>query len=130
MIRKRYNQVPHLTQDTTLGSNINTINTNNKSLEVSPFPVGDKTAEMNRRKSIRNTRHKKTIDPQKKYRLVQSVKIFYWRAQTGFMAPTSALVQMWIKAHRCLVCMKDPSLSMHHLQETDISRYKKQIKQR
>ena len=23
-------------------------------------------------------------------------------------APTSRLVQMWIKTHRCLVCMKDP----------------------
>ena len=25
-------------------------------------------------------------------------------------APTSPLVQMWIKTHRCLVCMKDPKL--------------------
>ena len=26
-------------------------------------------------------------------------------------APTSPLVQMWIKTHRCLVCMKDSYLS-------------------
>ena len=34
-IRKRYNQVPHLTQDTTWVSNTNTVNITNKSLEVS-----------------------------------------------------------------------------------------------
>ena len=32
-------------------------------------------------------------------------------------APTSSLVQMLIKTHRCLVCMKAPNLSMHHLLE-------------
>ena len=32
-------------------------------------------------------------------------------------APTSPLIQMWIKTHRCLVCMKDPNLSMHRLLE-------------
>ena len=31
--------------------------------------------------------------------------------------PTSPLVQMWIKTYRCLVCMNDPNLSMHHLLE-------------
>ena len=40
-IRKRYNQVPKMTQDTTLESNKNTINITNKSQEVSPFPAGD-----------------------------------------------------------------------------------------
>ena len=39
-IRKRYNQVLHLTQDTTWESNKNTINFTNKSQEVSPFPAG------------------------------------------------------------------------------------------
>ena len=34
-IRKQYNQVPHLTQDTTCESNKNTINITNKSQEVS-----------------------------------------------------------------------------------------------
>ena len=36
-IRKRYNQVPHLTQDTTWKSNKNTINITNKRQEVIPF---------------------------------------------------------------------------------------------
>ena len=57
--RKRYNQVPHLTQNTTWESNKNTINITNKSQEVSPFQAGDHVAAMNRRASMRNTRHKK-----------------------------------------------------------------------
>ena len=48
-IRKRYNQVPHLIQDTTWESSKNTINITNKSQEVSPFPAGDHKAAMNRR---------------------------------------------------------------------------------
>ena len=52
-IRKRYNQVPHLTQDTTLESNNNTINITNKSQEVSPFPAGDHKAAINGRESIK-----------------------------------------------------------------------------
>ena len=46
-IRNRYNQVPHLIQDTT-----------NKSPEVSPFPAGDHNAATYRRESMANTRHK------------------------------------------------------------------------
>ena len=56
-IRKRHNQVPHLTQDTTWESNKNTISITHKSQEVSPFPAGDHKAALNRRKSMRNTRH-------------------------------------------------------------------------
>ena len=57
------------------------ININNKSQEVSPFPAGDHKAAMNRRKSMRNTRHTLNInDPLKKYRLGTVSKIFYWRA--------------------------------------------------
>ena len=78
-IRKRYNQVPHLTQDTTWESNKNTINITNKSQEVSPFPAGDHKAAINRRERMRHTRQKNANDPQKKYRLgKRSVKIFYW----------------------------------------------------
>ena len=40
-IWNQYNQVPHLTQDTTWKSNKTTINITNKSQEVSPFPAGD-----------------------------------------------------------------------------------------
>ena len=62
-IRKRYNQVPHLTQDTILESNKNTINITNKSQEVSPFPAGDHIAVMTRRERIINTKHTKKQKP-------------------------------------------------------------------
>ena len=57
-IRKRYNQVPHPTQATTWESNKNTINTTNKSQEVSPFPAGDQKTAMNRHENMISTRHK------------------------------------------------------------------------
>ena len=87
-----------------------TVDTTNESQEVSPFPAGDHKAHINRRaQNIANTRQNKNIkDPQKKYRLGTVSKIFYWRALTGLTAPTSPLIQMWIKTHRYLVCMKDP----------------------
>ena len=42
-----------------MGSNKNTINIISKSQLVSPFQAGDHKAAMNRRESMRNTRHKK-----------------------------------------------------------------------
>ena len=80
-IRNRYNHVPHLTQDTN-GKVKLTVDTTNESQEVSPFPVGDHKAHINRRtQNIANTRQNKNIkDPQKKYRLGTVSKIFYWRA--------------------------------------------------
>ena len=57
--RKRYNQVTYPTQDTTWESYQNAINITNKSQEVSPFQAGFHKAAMNRRESMRNTRHEK-----------------------------------------------------------------------
>ena len=81
-IRNRYNQVPHLTQDTNGESDKLTEDTTNESQEVSPFPAGDHKAHINRRaQNIANTRQNKNIkDPQKKYRLGTVSNIFYWRA--------------------------------------------------
>ena len=59
-IRIQYNQVPNQSQDTTWESNKNTINTTNKSKEVSRFPADDHKATLNRRKSMRNTKKQKT----------------------------------------------------------------------
>ena len=56
--RNRYNQVPHLTQDTIWESDKAQLNITNKSQEVSPFPAGDQKAAMNRRESMKNTIHK------------------------------------------------------------------------
>ena len=56
-IRNRYNQVPHLTQDTN-GKVINLqLDTPNESQEVSPYPAGDHKAHINRRVQ-RHSKHK------------------------------------------------------------------------
>ena len=55
-IRNRYNQVPHLTQDTN-GKVTNSQNTTNESQEVSPFPAGDHKAQIERR-AQRHSKHK------------------------------------------------------------------------
>ena len=48
-------------------------------------------------------------DPQKKHCLGTVSKTILLEGLNQFQgAPTSPLVQMWIKIHRCLVCMKDP----------------------
>ena len=70
-IRNQYNQVPHLTQDTNGKVTNSQLDTTNESQEVSPFPVGDHKAHINRR-AQRHSKHKTEInikDPQKKYRL-------------------------------------------------------------
>ena len=79
--------------------------------------------ETDTHKAITNTRQKNIDDPQKKYRNGTVSKIFNWRAQTGFMAPTSPLIQMWI--HRYLVCMIDPLFINVSSPRTYKSRYKK-----
>ena len=77
-ISNRYNQVPHLTQDTNGKLTNSKLDTTNESQEVIPFPAGDHKAHINKRA---NTRQNKNIkDPQKKYRLRTVSKIFYWRA--------------------------------------------------
>ena len=81
-IRNRYDQVPHLTQDTNGKVTNSQLDTTNASQEVSPFPADDHKAHINRR-TQRHSKHKtekKIKDPQKKYRLGTVSKIFYWRA--------------------------------------------------
>ena len=58
-IRNRYNQAPHLTQDTTRESDKKTIKHHiQESQEVSPFPAGDHKAAMNRHENKTNTKYK------------------------------------------------------------------------
>ena len=45
------------------------LNITKKSQVASCFPAGDPKVAMSRRESMKNTRHKNTNDPQKKYRL-------------------------------------------------------------
>ena len=56
-IRNRYNQVPHLTQDTNGKVTNSQLDTTNESQEVSPFPAGDDKAHINRR-AQRHSKHK------------------------------------------------------------------------
>ena len=55
--RSRYNQVPHLTQDTNEKVTNSLLDTTNESQEVSPFPAGDHKAHINRR-AQRHSKHK------------------------------------------------------------------------
>ena len=80
-IRNRYNQVPHMTQDTNGKVTNSQLDTTNGSQEVSHFPAGDHKAHINRRaQRVANRRQKNIRDPQKKYRLGTVSKVFYWRA--------------------------------------------------
>ena len=51
-IRNRYNQVPHLTQDTNGKVTNSHLDTTNESQEVSPFPAGDHKAHINNYKFV------------------------------------------------------------------------------
>ena len=64
-IRNRYNQVPHLTQDTNGKVTNSQLYTTNESQEVSPFPADDHKAQINRRaqrhsKRSTNKKHKRS----------------------------------------------------------------------
>ena len=75
-IRNRYNQVPHLIQDTNGKVTNSQLDTRNKSQEVSPFPADDDKAHINRH-AQRHSKHKteKNIkDPQRSTALKRSVK--------------------------------------------------------
>ena len=55
-IRNRYNQVPHLTQDTNWKVTNSQLYTTNESQEVSPFPASDHMAQI-KRCTQRHTKH-------------------------------------------------------------------------
>ena len=70
-IRNRYNQVPHLTQNTNGKVPNSQLDTTNESQEVSPFPAGDHNAHLNRRAQRHSKRmtEKNIKYPQKKHLL-------------------------------------------------------------
>ena len=110
-IRNRYNQAPHLTQDTNRKVTTSQLDITNESQEVSPLPAGDHKASTNIRACSIIKQDRNNINyPQKKHCLGTVSKDSLLEGLNRFNgAPTSPLVQMWIKTHRCLVCMKDPS---------------------
>ena len=105
-IRNQYNQVAHLTQDTTWEMTKSQLDISNKSQEVSPFQAGDHKASINRRAQKHN-KNKTEITTKHNLGTVR-INILLEGLNQFHGAPTSPLVQMWIKKHRCLVCMKDP----------------------
>ena len=132
-IRNRYNQVPHLTQNTNGKETNLQLDTTNESQEVSPFPAGDHKAHIYRR-SHGYSKHK----TEKKHK-ISTKEILPWNGQQNILlagfnwfngAPTSPLIQMWIKTHRYLVCIKDPKLINASSPRTYKSRYNKEMKQR
>ena len=56
-IRNRYNQVPHLTQDTNGKVRNSQLDITNESQKVRPFPAGNLKAHLNRR-AQRHSKHK------------------------------------------------------------------------
>ena len=73
-VRNRYNQVPHLTQDTNGKVTNSQLDTTNESQEVSPLPAGDHKAQTNMcvQRHNKHKTEKNMKDLQKKVR-----KIFY-----------------------------------------------------
>ena len=100
-IRNRYNQAPHLTQDTNGKVTNSQLDITNESQEVSPFPAGDHKATINRRAQKHN-KHTTEITwkiHKRSNALERSVKLFYWRALTSFTLPTSLLILMCTRTH-------------------------------
>ena len=74
-IRNRYNQVPHLPQDTNGKVTNSQLDTTNESQEASPFPADDHKAHINRRPQ-RHSKHK-TGKPHKK----STKEVPHWNGQ-------------------------------------------------
>ena len=99
-IRNRYNQAPQLTQDTNGKVTTSQIDIANESKEVSPFPAGEHKASIHRDARKHYKQDKNNInDPQKKHRLGTVSKNNLLEGLNRFHgAPSSPLVQMWIKS--------------------------------
>ena len=74
-IRNRYNQVPHLTQDTNGKVTNSPLDTTNEGQEGSLFPAGDHKVHINRR-AQRHSKHK-TENPHKR----STKEVLPWNGQ-------------------------------------------------
>ena len=86
-IRSRYNQVPHLTQDTNGKVTNSQLDTTNESQEASPHPQQATTkhtqTDAHKQRHSKHKREQNTKDPQKKHRPGTVSKTPHRRAQTG-----------------------------------------------
>ena len=85
-IRNRYNQVPHLSQDTNGKVTNSQLDTTNENQEVNPYPAGDHKAQINRR----TQRHNKDKTEKHKW---STKEVPPWNGQykyfTGGLKPVS-----------------------------------------
>ena len=112
-IRNRYNQAPHLTQDTNGKVTTSQLDLTNDGQEVKRSALSQQVTTRHQQtdvhESITKQDRNNINDPQKKRRHGTVSKNILLEGLNRFNgAPTSPLVQMCIKTHRCLVCMKDP----------------------
>ena len=80
-IRYRYNQVPHLTQDTTLEIDANTIKHHKREPRGQPFP--SRWPQGSNEQTRKHDKHKTQVTQmihKRSTALERSGKIFYWRA--------------------------------------------------
>ena len=95
-VRNRYNQAPHLTQDTNGKVTNSQLDITNESQEVSPFPAGDHKASTDVHEIITKQDRNSINDPQKKHRLGTVSKDILLEGLNRFNGvPTSPLVHMW-----------------------------------
>ena len=106
--RNRYNQVPHLTQDTNGKVTNSQLEHTNESQEVSLFPAGDHKAQINRR-AQRHNKHKteKHLMIHKKYQLGTVSKNILLDGLYRFQGANLTL-NLDVYKDRYLVCMKYP----------------------
>ena len=115
-IRNRYNQEPHMTQDTNGKVTTSSIDITRAKRSALSEQVTTKHQQTDVHESITKQDRNNINDPQQKHRLGMVNKNVLLEGLNRFNgAPTSPLVQMWIKTHRCSVCMKTHNLSMYHL---------------
>ena len=109
-IMNQYNQASNLTHDTNGKVTTSQLDTT-KRAKRSAFPqhVTTRHQQTDMHESITKQDRNNINDPQKKHRLRTVSKNILLEGLNRFNgAPTSPLVQIRIKTHRCLVCMKDP----------------------
>ena len=109
-IRNRYNQALHLSQDTNGKVTTSQVDiTTDANRSVLSQQVTTRHQHTDVHESIKKQDKNNINDPQKKHRLRTVSKNILLEGLNRFNnAPTSPLVKIWIKKHRCLVCMKDP----------------------
>ena len=112
-IRNRYNQAPHLTQDTNGNVTTSQLDIINESQEVSPFPAGDHKASTNRRawKHYNKTRQKQHKWSTKETLFSRKIKKYHRKKSSLFAAAWSWICH--VGYHSYDVCSKAQPIHCH-----------------